>query len=179
MNVQPSPTQSNPVQPCMPSRNLVQSPECKVESGEKFIPHYRLRDPAFFRIFQLMTTISRTFRKTGRRKSRLVRVGYDQFRSGRIGTTEPHTDKNMPMKSTFCIVNNSFAATWLWPDSGLKNQGKSIATFSNSRGGVGLVFGILTGTFGRRRRQLNAVQTPLAISAGGHRLPSVLFAVVE
>ena len=46
----------------------------------KSIPHYRLRDPAFCRIFQHMTTSSRTFKKMGRRKSRLVRTDSDRFR---------------------------------------------------------------------------------------------------
>jgi len=50
-----------------------------------FVPGYwdidsRLRDPAFFRIFEPGAAVSRTFRKMGRRESRLVLVHSNQFR---------------------------------------------------------------------------------------------------
>jgi len=51
----------------------------------KSIPHYRLRDPAFFRIFEPMTAVSRTFRKMGwLGESRLVRSDCDRFRSKQL-----------------------------------------------------------------------------------------------
>ena len=46
------------------------------------LPHYRLRDPVFVRIFEPMTTISRTFRKKGMPgEFHLVRGGSDQNNS--------------------------------------------------------------------------------------------------
>jgi len=101
----------------------------RVQSGEweRFIPHYRLRDPAFFRMFQLMTTISRTFRKMGKAEEvRLVRGSFDQFRRKTTAAKEHKIPKGDSNGIRFLRSMSSFVAILRSRlDFGAKNQAKS------------------------------------------------------